>query len=268
MNRVLIILAFVLVCAKVNAQSFYDESSIQTIEIVFEENNWDQLLDAQASGAEDYIMAQTVTLNGEVFDSVGVKYKGNSTYNASQVKNPFHIELDTYKSQNYQGYKDIKLSNVAKDPSFLREVLSYHILRQYMDAPLSNYANVYVNGSLMGLYSSSEAITKTFVDNRFYSNDNTFIKCNPIAGAGPGSSDLPNLVYLGQDSADYYPAYEMKSDYGWEELINLCDTLKNNVDDVSLILDVDRALWMLAFDNMLVNLDSYIGGFATELLPL
>lgn len=250
------------VCAKAKPQSFYDESTIQTIEIVFEQNNWDQLLDAQMAGAEDYIMAQTVTLNGEVFDSVGVKYKGNSTYNANQVKNPFHIELDTYKSQNYQGYKDIKLSNVANDPSFLREVLSYHILRQYMDAPLSNYANVYVNGSLMGLYTSSEAITKTFVDNHFYSNDNTFIKCNPIDGAGQGSTDLPNLVYLGQDSTDYYPAYEMKSDYGWQELINLCDTLKNNVDDVNLILDVDRALWMLAFDNILVNLDSYIGGFA------
>jgi len=90
-------------------------------------------------------MAQSVTINGEVYDSVGVKYKGNSTYQANQVKNPFHIELDTYKEHDHQGYKDIKLSNVAKDPSFLREVLSYNILRNYMDAPLSNYANVYVN---------------------------------------------------------------------------------------------------------------------------
>ena len=245
-----------------NAQSFYDLNTIQTIDITFSQSNWDQILDAAANSTEDYTMATTVVINGTSFDSVGVKYKGNSTYNANQTKNPFHIELDTYKNQNYEGYKDIKLSNVAKDPSFLREVLSYQIAGQYMQAPLSNYANVTVNGSLMGLYSNSEAITKTFVDDRFYSSNNTFIKCNPPAGAGPGSSDLPNLVYINQDSTNYYDAYEIKSDNGWQELIDLCDTLKNTTAAIEEVLDVDRALWMLAFDNAVVNLDSYIGGFA------
>ena len=242
-------------------QDFYDLNSVQTIEITFSQNNWDQLLDNAYATTGDYILAESVSINGEVFDSVGVKYKGNSTYQSNQVKNPFHIELDTYKDHQYEAYTDIKLSNVAKDPSFLREVLSYQILRQYMHAPLSNYANVYVNGTLVGLYSNSEAISKKFVNSRFYSKKNTFIKCNPPAGAGPGSNDYPNLVYLGQDSTDYYAAYELKSDYGWEELINLCDTLANNINDIEAILDVDKALWMLAFNNVLVNLDSYSGGF-------
>jgi hypothetical protein len=262
MSRNLLALLSLLFVQKASAQSFYDQGTIQTIQIVFAQSNWDQLLDAQANGAEDYIMAQSVIINGEVYDSVGVKYKGNSTYNANQVKNPFHIELDTYKDHHHQGYTDIKLSNVAKDPSFLREVLSYQILRQYMDAPLSNYANVYVNGTHIGLYANSESITKKFVDSHFYSNDNAFFKCNPPAGAGPGSTALPNLVYEGPDSTDYYDGYEMKSDIGWQELLDLCDTLSNHVTDVPEILDVDRALWMIAFDNALVNLDSYIGGFA------
>jgi len=222
----------------------------------------DALLDAQKAGDEDYIMAQSVTINGVLFDSVGVKYKGNSTYDARQTKNPFHIELDTYKDQKYENYTDIKLSNAAKDPSFIREVLSYKLLRKYMDAPLSNYANVYVNGQLIGLYSNSESISKKFVDDRFGSKTNTFVKCNPPDGAGPGTTNLPNLVYKGNDSSQYYSAYELKSDTGWDELIDLCDTLKNNIADIEKILDVDRALWMLAFDNVLVNLDSYIGGFA------
>lgn len=243
-------------------QSFYDINTIQTIEITFSQSNWDYMLDTAKAGSDGYIMGQSVTINGSQFDSVGVKYKGNSTYNPNYIKNPFHIELDTYKEQDYQGYKDIKLSNVAKDPSFLREVLSYSILRQYMIAPLSNYANVSVNGSLLGLYVSSESIGKTFVNKNFYSKDNAFFKCNPIDGAGPGSTDLPNLVYLGTDSSLYYPAYELKSDYGWRDLITLTNTLKNNIGDIENILDVDRALWMLAFDNLLVNLDSYIGIFA------
>ncbi len=260
--KILLTLATLLVVINLNAQDFYDLNTIQTIEITFAENNWDQLLDTEYAGAGGYIMAQSVSINGEVFDSVGVKYKGNSTYSSNQVKNPFHIELDTYKDQQYEAYTDIKLSNVAKDPSFLREVLSYQILRQYMDAPLSNYANVYVNGDLIGLYSNSESISKKFVDSRFFSKKNTFIKCNPPAGAGPQSNDFPNLVYLGQDSVNYYDAYELKSDEGWSELIDLCDTLANHTTDIEKILDVDRALWMLAYNNVLVNLDSYIGSFA------
>ncbi|RMG85795.1 MAG: T9SS C-terminal target domain-containing protein, partial [Bacteroidetes bacterium] len=97
---------------------------------------------------------------------------------------------------------------------------------------------------------------------RFGSKNNTFIKCNPPAGAGPQSNDFPNLVYLGNDSLEYYDAYELKSDAGWQELIDLCDTLANHTDAIEQILDVDRALWMLAFDNVTVNLDSYIGAFA------
>ncbi len=262
MKKFLSFLTCLVIGTSVFGQGFYDLGTIQTIEITFSQSNWDQILDTEAAGAEGYTMAQTVSLNGTVFDSVGVKFKGNSTYNPNQAKNPFHIELDTYKDQDYQGYKDIKLSNVAKDPSFLREVLSYQILRQYMDAPLSNYANVYVNGSLIGLYSNSEAITKTFLDSHFYSKKNAFVKCNPPAGAGPGSSSYPNLVHLGPDSTNYYAAYELKSDYGWQDLIDLCDTLGNTQNHIEKILDVDRALWMLTFDNVLVNLDSYIGGFA------
>ena len=259
-NFTLILLSFITI--QLSAQDFYDLYTVQTIKITFAESNWDQLLDSEKAGNEGYTMAQSVAINGEVYDSVGVKYKGNSTYQANQVKNPFHIELDTYKEHNHQGYKDIKLSNVAKDPSFLREVLSYDILGNYMDAPKSNYANVYVNGNLIGLYSNSEAVTKTFVKDRFGSKNGTFVKCNPPAGAGPQSNDFPNLVYLGEDSTDYYEAYEIKSDAGWAELLDLCDTLGNHTDAIELILDVDRTLWMLAFDNVLVNLDSYIGAFA------
>ncbi len=241
---------------------FYDLNSIQEIKITFAQSNWDAILDAQKAGAEEYTMATSVEINGTVFDSAGVKYKGNSTYNDRQTKNPFHIELDTYKDQDYEGYKDIKLSNVANDPSFVREVLSYQILRQYMDAPLCNYANVYVNGNLIGLYSNAEAISKTFLKDRFDSKNNTFVKCNPPAGAGPGTTSYPNLTYLGTDSTKYYASYEIKSDGGWDELIYLTDTLNNSVGNVDEILDVNRALWMLAFNNVLVNLDSYSGGFA------
>ncbi|MGB0883128.1 MAG: CotH kinase family protein, partial [Flavobacteriales bacterium] len=243
------------------AQDFYDVSTVQTIEVTFSQSNWDQLMDNAKSTTGDYIMAQTVAINGEVLDSVGVKFKGNSSYNANQAKNPWHIELNTYKDQDYQGYKDIKLSNGHKDPSFLRDVLGFQIARQYMDAPKSNFTNLYVNGVLIGLYTNTESITKAFVDDRFDSKDNSFFNCSPPAGAGPGLNDFPNLEYLGADSANYYDSYDMKSAASWQDLIDLCDTLKNHNTSIENLLDVDRALWMLAFDNAIVNLDSYIGQF-------
>jgi hypothetical protein len=261
-NLTLFILLMLAFSFRPKAQSFYDLNTIQTIEITFAQSNWDYMLDTAAAGSGGFIMASSIKLNGTVFDSVGVKYKGNSSYNANQVKNPFHIELDTYKDQNYQGYTDVKLGNGFKDPSFLREVLSYKIVRNYMPAPLSNYANVYVNNQLLGLYANSESIGKRYADANFGSKDNAFFKCNPINGAGPGSSLFPNLVYLGSDSSSYYPRYEMQSDYGWKDLINLCDTLANHTTDLGKVLNINQALWMLAFDNVLVNLDSYIGAFA------
>lgn len=245
------------------AQDFYDINTVQTIEIVFTQSNWDALLDAQMAGDNEYTEAESVTINGELFETVGVKYKGNSSYNPNYTKNPFHIELDTYEDHDYQGYKDIKLANVIFDPSFVRETVSYTIAGQYMDAPKANYANVYVNGDLIGLYTNTEAITKTFVDSRFGSKSNAFFSCSPPDGAGPQSNDYPNLEYLGTNENNYVDAYEIKSDGDddWDDLIALCNTLENDTANIESVLDVDRALWMLAFDNVLVNLDSYIGAF-------
>ena len=76
-------------------QGLYDSTSITKIEIVFSQSNWDYMLDTAKAGSEGYIMSQTVTINGTSFDSVGVKYKGNSTYQPNQTKNPWHIELDS-----------------------------------------------------------------------------------------------------------------------------------------------------------------------------
>lgn len=254
-------LFLVFFCTMIQAQDFYDLETIQTIEVSFSQSNWDQLMDNAYAAESGYILADSITINGVTFDSIGVKYKGNSSYNPNQVKNPWHIELDTYKDHEYDGYTDIKLANGSKDPSCIRDVLAYNIIGQYMEAPQANFANLYVNGSLIGLYANTESVSKKFMNKRFGSKNNTRFKCSPPDGAGPQSNDFPDLVYLGQDSTDYYKGYELKSDAGWQELIDLCDTLANNTDAIEDILDVNRVLWMLAFDNVIVNLDSYIGAF-------
>lgn len=261
-NTLIIIIASITVYSQSFGQNFYDRNTVQTIEIFFGAANWDAQLDALASTTEDYLLADSVRINGIVYDSVGVKYKGNSSYNPNNNKNPLHIELDyVHGSYDYQGYTNIKLQNGYQDPSMIREVLSYAILEQYMDCPKANFANVYINGTLRGMYSNAESINDQFNGNHYFSEDGAFFKCNPVGGAGPGSTASPDLKWINSDSTSYYSSYEMNSSSGWAQLVNLINTLNNNFTQIETVLDVDRALWMLAFNNVLVNLDSYSGAF-------
>ena len=61
-----LIISFSLII-KLNAQTFYDVGVIQKIEIFFFESNWDYKLDTAKAGAESYIMAQKVIINGITF---------------------------------------------------------------------------------------------------------------------------------------------------------------------------------------------------------
>jgi len=240
--------------------TFYNTGAIQKIEINFTQANWDYQMDTAKHGSEGYIWAQWVKVNGVQFDSVGVKYKGNSSYDSTYTKNPIHIALDEYVNQDYQSYTDIKLSNCYADPSMIREVLGYDILRNYMHCPQANFAQVYINGNYTGLYSNAENINKKFCGDHFYSSSNIFFKCNPIVTPGPTTKS--NLKHItGADSSGYFNYYEVKSKYGWNELVALCDTVTNYPASLGANVDIDRALWMLAYNNVLVNLDSYSGVF-------
>ncbi|MFZ1678788.1 MAG: CotH kinase family protein, partial [Saprospiraceae bacterium] len=249
---------FLLFISSGYAQStFYDIDSIQTIRLTFTQTNWDYQLDTAKNGNEGYVMALHCIVNGTMYDSVGVKFKGNSSYNANSAKNPLHISLDAYKSsQDYHGLTDFKLSNGAKDPSFVREALSYAILKNYMDCPRANYARVFVNENYYGLMVNVEDVGTSFCGNHFFTTNGVRVKCNPTNVMNGGGS---GLVFNTLDSTKYFTNYEIKSDYGWKELIDLIDTLNNKTASLAKILDIDRALWMLAFNTLLVNLDSYSG---------
>jgi spore coat protein CotH len=251
----------VLFTSRIKSQDFYDLNTIQKIEISFSQPDWDYQMDTSKSGFEGYIMAQWVKINDQLYDSVGVKYKGNSSYDPTYKKNPLHLSLNEFKSQSYQGYKDIKLGNGYSDPSMIREVLSYNILQNYMDCPKANFAQLYINGVYIGLYSNDESINNAFCSDHFYSSGNIFFKCNPVITPSPVVKS--NLKYISSvDSTGYFNYYELKSDYGWNELVSLCDTITNYPSALNSILDLDRVIWMLAFNNVLINLDSYTGVFA------
>lgn len=254
------------------AQDLYDPANITTIEITFAESNWDQLLDDFYAAGNGERLSGTVKINGVSFDSVGIRYRGGSTYDPANAKNPLSIKLDYVKTQNYDGVEVLKLSNGAKDPSFLREVLTFEIARNYMEAPRANYASVYINGNFHGVFSNIESINSLFFANRFQIGpDNSRFDCNPAYDFNDPQPNPPfgctsghgaNLEYLGSGTACYFDHYEMQSPAGWEDLIAMASTLKNDPANAGAVLDLDRFIWMAALNSLLVNFDSYLGANA------
>jgi hypothetical protein len=50
----------------------------------------------------------------------------------------------------------------------------------------------------------------------------------------------------------------MESTNDWEKLGNFLDTLNNHFTEVENVMDIDRTLWMMAFENLTVSLDGPI----------
>ncbi|MBN2016887.1 MAG: CotH kinase family protein [Candidatus Cloacimonetes bacterium] len=252
-----IISILLLPVASLFAQDLYDINTITQIEITFAESNWDYILDTYYAAGDEERLVGSVTVNGIQFDSVGVRYKGNSSYSPNNVKNPFNIKLDhIIDDQTYQNYGTLKLANGFKDPSFVRETLSYEIARNYMIAGLANFCEVTVNEQYIGLYTSVQSVDKYFKNNHFPGAVDVRFKGELSGGASPTVTIV--WGYHGADSSSYYDYYELKSDEGWSDLIDFLEVFNNNPDEMADYLNVDNHLWMLAYDNLTVNLDAPI----------
>ena len=261
-KRLLFFFTLFLLNFNIYSQSnFYDIDTVREIRLYFFDSNWDALLDSfYITGNNERILAN-LDIDGNIYDSVGVRYKGFSSASVNRIKNPFNIKLDyIIDGQDHQDINKLKLANVYQDPSFIREVLSYEIARKYMPASQANYSNLYINDTLWGLYTNVESVNKSFLINHFDSKYNPFFKCDPdniniqISGE---NSNLSNSH--GLDSLNYEPYYSIKSEYGWKDLYHLIDTLNNFPDSLEQVLNVDRTIWMHAINYSLINFDSYIG---------
>lgn len=254
------------------SQDLYDLNRIPEIRVTFESEYWANKLHKLKVDGEKERVEATVTIDGKEFKQVGVRYKGNSSYfstqKAKKSKLPFNMKGD-YKidEQTFPGgFDGMKLSNVFRDPSFVREALSYEIAREYMPAPRCNFVKLYVNDQYLGLYSNTESIDENFLARAFADKGkDIFIKCDPEWSELPTADclegDKASLMYLGDNPECYKGLYEMKDGgkKGWKKLIKLTKILNETPDSIDHYLNVEAALWMHAFNNALVNLDSYTG---------
>lgn len=271
MIRIYTTLFFCFLLNGIIAQDFYDLNKIHEVRIKFKTTNYDVILHKMKEEDKGERMVVDVTIDGQLFKDCGLRYKGNSSYFNTRkyektklpinIKSDFVIKEQSFSKDNYK----LKLSNVFRDPSYLREVMSYQIANKYMHSPKANFAKVYANDTYLGLYNNTESVESSFLKEKFGSSKGILVKCDP-KWKYEDTPDCPkgdkaSLQYLGDNTSCYYGLYEMKKggEEGWKELVKLTKVLNKTPEYINKYLNVDQALWMLAFNNVLVNLDSYNG---------
>lgn len=250
---------------------YYDQNIVRRIDLTFASANyWTQLLSNYSS--RTYLPA-TMTLDGNTFDSVGVRFRGQTSFQTGpSQKKSFKIELDFWKSaQDYDGYSTFKLNNAAQDPSMMREVFYTSMIRRHIPTAKSNYVKLYLNGANWGLYSNIQQLNKDFLEEWYLSNDGIWWRADKPPGSpggiGGGWGDgTAALNYLSNDTSDYKVHYTLKESTllnPWDYLVRLTDKLENTPlnaleDTLAIYMDLDRTLWFLATEIAWTDDDSYV----------
>lgn len=258
--------------AQIEGDSLFATDQVMTIELNFSQTGyWDSLVNNYATGTYMASDMTITTIDGtRSFPNIAVRFKGNSTYNHPNDKKPFKIDFNKYASgQNFDGIKKLNLSNGFKDPSCMREKVFFDFCHDAgVKAPRTNFANLYINGTLLGFYTVVEQIDDQFLDWAILDDDGNLFKAGDNFGGGPGGASTPaDLVYYGDTAADYADRYELKTNEtanDWTDLIQLLDFINNSTDAefgslFSSYFEEQELLRSFAIDNLFGNLDSYTG---------
>ncbi|MDG2369565.1 MAG: CotH kinase family protein [Flavobacteriales bacterium] len=250
-----------------NQGNLFDADSLRELNLNFYNSNYHNTLVSSFFNNPSLRIPATLTLNGETYDSVGVRYKGNSTFcipNDDNIpKVPYNIDMNYWVSgQKIMDYKKLKLANAYMDATFAREYIASEIYQNYLPSSEVNLLKLNVQGNYLGLYVNTESVNKQFLEKHFNEKNGALFKCDNadvFCGNNNNNATEPNLSWLGTDSTTYYDTYTIKSDHGWQKLQELIYTLNFNTNEIDSILNVDRVLWAFAVNTVIANFDTYNG---------
>lgn len=247
-----------------SSEILFSGSQVRNYVLHFYDASWDSLMQADyASGGTVYRPARfsdgTITL-----DSVGVRYKGNSSYAAAagSRKKPLKIKFGAFRTQTYFGAKTLDFSNGNGDPTMMREKLAYDIIRPYDAAPRASFAVLWADTMQFGLYTQVEQADKTFLKRWFTNAGGNLFKAGdngaPLAFLGDGAGAY--------DTGDTYELKTNETANDWTGFVRFLKLLDRDTTPAPLFasrwpafLDLDNIARYLAFDMVMSNFDSYTG---------
>ena len=210
----------------------------------------------------------TVLFDGEVWEHVGVRFKGNSTLRATAAsgswKYPFHLDFDEFEEiypettdQRFFGFDDLSLSNGATDSSLLRDLLPAEIFRAFgVPTPEMAYYQIYLDigdgPMFLGVYTVVETPDDPMLEAMFGSSDGNLYKPQG-QGATWAAYDEAAFVKKSNDEEE-----------DWSDVEAAFEALHASRDDAAAwregleaVFDVDGFLRWLAINQLLGNWDAY-----------
>lgn len=226
-------------------------TDFQTIEIKIDHNKWRYVLDSLFVNGDDMVTAM-VKIDGQTYQKAKLRYEKSSASKLGEKRNPLFVQLPDNKGE-------LRLSNSFRDPSELRELMAAWIIGKYMPVPSVRLAKVQINGEFYALLSNVESVNDAFFKKHYGNSKGKHFVSAPKVYAKSDQDCIKNINAL--EYTNHLHCYEsmFKSSEDKKVLQQLSETLSTQPQNTSKQLAVDEVLWMLAANNVLVNLDSYTG---------
>lgn len=248
-----------------STESFFTEDSVHNIDIEADDDDLSEMLAIyQKDGTKNWIEAN-IKIDGETFEKVGLKLKGNSTLReaAKESSNdikmedlPWIVRLDKYvDEQEYLGRTRFVIRG-NNTQSSLNEAVSLALLKE-AGVPTEDIAftRISVNGS-----DTSLRLVIDVPDDNLWTEDH--FGTNGFLYKALSTGDYS---YKGTNSSSYEDSFEQK--YGDDDmtpLITFLDFINNSTDEeyskkLSEYLDVDAFASYLAMQDLVSNSDDIDG---------
>ena len=216
-----------------------------------------------------YIPAD-VTFDGETFNNVGFRFKGNSslvnTWRAGNEKMPFRLNIDGLESrfpdsrdQTFFGFTNLSFSNHALDSSYLRaKVVTDLFSDADVPAPQTAFVRVYLDrgaGAIyLGLYTMIEVPDEPMLDRLFAADSGNLYKPHSTGGRW--------TIF----DKDDFPKKTNEFDEDWTDIQGAIAALNAPKEDrvswrsrLEARFDVGGFLRWLALNTIVGNNDAYGG---------
>lgn len=251
------------------AAAFFDDTVVREVRLYFDDANWyNTLFQAHNSDPTDPYFPCRFQSSGVSLNKIGCRFKGNSSFRRNGIKKPFKLDFNEYDDNaNFLGLKKLNLNNFDLSPDFMREKLLHDFAGKYVGALRSVYVRLYINDAFYGLYLAVEQPDKTMMQSRYGENeDGNLYEGEEQMGVPPGTP-RPTMAYLGPNQSSYQNTYLLKTNEtanDYSGLIKFLDILNNTPlaelpARLETICDVENMMAWMALNNLVVNLDSYLG---------
>lgn len=259
-------------------KSVYEENQVLNIEISITADGWKAMQPTRPersfgqapirqANSFSYVSAD-IKVDGTTFSNVGLRFKGNSSYQSSSsgFKRPFKIDTNRFvKGQKLHGRTKLNLSNAFLDSSYMKEKLGYELYRAAgLPTPGVGWANVtlHLEGHdqmNLGVYVLIEQVDASFIERHFGSASKDSLLMKPELDA--------DWKYPGDELSDY-EQFEIKEGEQNEDQIRRFGEFLKSIHSTSSqaffttmasFMDLKQLAGYLAATSILSNIDSYIG---------